>query len=172
MGEMAQKISKVDYEELVKTLNIAFAEEWLAYYQYWLGSLLAVGPHRSQIAKEFMEHANEELKHAQKIANRIIELDGIPVLHPDKWSETAICRYEEPSNPYTVDLLKQNLVSERCAIARYEKICEMTFGKDYETHRMAAKILHDELEHEQEITDFQNDIISEQEHQNLKKTTH
>ena len=36
MGEMAQKISKVDHEELLKVLNMAFAEEWLAYYQYWV----------------------------------------------------------------------------------------------------------------------------------------
>ncbi len=172
MGEMAQKIAKVDYDELIKTLNIAFAEEWLAYYQYWLGALLAVGPHRTSIAEEFNEHANEELKHANMIANRIIELGGTPVLSPEKWGETAICRYEEPSNPYTVELLKQNLISERCAIARYEKICEMTFGKDYETHRVAAKILHEELEHEQEITDFQDDIISEQEHLSHKKLTH
>ena len=31
MGEMAQRISKVDKEELLKILNCAFAEEWLAY---------------------------------------------------------------------------------------------------------------------------------------------
>lgn len=172
MGEMAQKISKVDYDELLKTLNIAFAEEWLAYYQYWLGSLLAVGLYRTPIAKEFMEHATEELNHATMLANRIIELGGTPVLSPEKWSEIAICRYEEPSSPYTMDLLKQNLISERCAIARYEKICEMTFGKDYETHRISAKILHDELEHEQEITDFQDDIISADENHNAKNLTH
>jgi bacterioferritin len=158
MGEMAQKISKVDYEELIKTLNVAFAEEWLAYYQYWIGSLLAVGPERTSIAKEFMEHAKEELEHANLLAARIIELGGTPILSPQDWAKTAICRYEEPSNPLTIELLKQNLISERCAIARYEKICEITFGKDYETHRMSAKILHDELEHEEEITSFQNDI--------------
>jgi len=172
MGEMAQKISKTDYDELIKTLNIAFAEEWLAYYQYWLGAQLAVGPHRTSITAEFLEHAKEELKHAQWLANRIIELGGTPVLSPQKWNETAICRYEEPSNPYVTELLKQNLISERCAIARYEKIGEMTFGKDYETHRLAIKILHEELEHEQEITDFQDDIISEQEHYTDKKLSH
>ena len=30
MGQMAEKISKVDHEELLKILNTAFAEEWLA----------------------------------------------------------------------------------------------------------------------------------------------
>ena len=33
MSEMAVKISKVDNKKLLEELNIAFAEEWLAYYQ-------------------------------------------------------------------------------------------------------------------------------------------
>ena len=28
----------MDVDQLVKLLNMAFADEWLAYYQYWLGS--------------------------------------------------------------------------------------------------------------------------------------
>ena len=35
MGEMAKKIVKTDIEHLLKILNEAYAEEWLAYYQYW-----------------------------------------------------------------------------------------------------------------------------------------
>ena len=38
MGEVAQKISKVDKEEIIKLLNCAFAEEFLAFYQYWIGA--------------------------------------------------------------------------------------------------------------------------------------
>ena len=160
MSEMAQKIAKVDREELLKILQIAFAEEWLAYYQYWIGAQVIVGKERYNIQKEFLEHANQEFKHAQMISNRIIELGETPILNPSHWEKVALCHYEEPTNPHVEELLKQNLISVRCAIARYEKICEMTFGKDYETHRVAAKILHEELEHEQEINDFQ-DVIAD-----------
>ena len=38
MGEMAKKIVKMDLDELLKVLNEAYSEEWLAYYQYWLGA--------------------------------------------------------------------------------------------------------------------------------------
>ena len=34
MGETAQHISKVNRGELLNILNVAFSEEWLAYYQY------------------------------------------------------------------------------------------------------------------------------------------
>lgn len=158
MGEMAQKISKVDRDELLKVLNTAFAEEWLAYYQYWVGAQVAKGPMRTSIIKEFKEHADEELKHAQWLSDRIIQLGGTPVLNPDQWESIAQCRYDQPDKDYVMNLLKQNLVAERCAVARYQGICEMTFGKDFDTFRVSAKILKEELEHEQEMGDFIEDI--------------
>ena len=158
MGQMAQKISAVDKEDLLKILNVAFAEEWLAYYQYWIGAQVAVGPMRKAVAAEFMEHAHEELEHAEKVAKRIIELGGTPILDPRDWEETALCKYDAPAKPYIVNLLEQNLVAERCAIVRYQKICEMTFGKDFATYKMAAEILEDEVEHEEEIGAYREDI--------------
>ena len=158
MGQIAQKIVDVDKEELLNILNVAYAEEWLAYYQYWLGAQLIVGPERKPIAEEFIEHANEEFKHAKKLADRIIQLGGVPVLEPKEWQNIALCKYEAPTKPYTMNLLEQNLTAERCAIIRYQKICEMTDGKDYDTFRLASKILHEEIEHEQEIGDFKDDI--------------
>ena len=164
MGEMAQKIIKLNKDELLKELNVAYAEEWLAYYQYWIGAQVAVGPMRTAIIAEFMEHAKEELDHAEKLATRIIQLGGTPVLDPADWKSIAQCKYEAPTEPYVMNLLEQNLVAERCAIARYQKICDMTFGKDYETFRMSAKILKEELEHEQEMGDFIEDIKQGVEH--------
>lgn len=158
MGQAAQKISKVDQKKLLDVLNAAFAEEWLAYYQYWIGAQVAVGPMRAKIAEEFMEHANEELKHAKWICDRIIQLGGTPVLNPNQFETIAQCQYAAPSLAYVMNLLEQNLTAERCAVGRYQQICDMCFGKDYETFRISSKILKEELEHEQEIADFQEDI--------------
>ncbi len=158
MSEMAVKISKVDNKKLLEELNIAFAEEWLAYYQYWMGARVAVGITRPAVVKEFEEHASEELEHAGLLAKRIIELGGTPLINPDSWKKYALCKYDEPSDPCVGKLLEQNLVSERCAVVRYQKICEMTEGKDYLTFHMSRHILQDEVEHEQEIEDFILDL--------------
>ena len=158
MAEIAQKISKIDNKELLEILNIAFAEEWLAYYQYWIGAFVAVGPMRPEVTAEFNEHAEEELKHAKWLAERIVQLGGTPLIDPDEWKKHAKCQYEAPKDEYVVKLLEQNLTAEKCAIARYQKICEMTEGKDYQTFHISRKILTEEIEHEQEIFDFLNDI--------------
>ncbi len=164
MGQTAQHIVKENHDKVMKLLNQLFAEEWLAYYQYWIGAQVAKGPMRTNITEEFMEHANEELNHATHVAKRIIELGGTPILDPKDWEKYAKCRYEAPEEEYVVDLLKQNLTAERCAIAHYQQLCELCEGKDYITFRLAEDILKDEVAHEQEIEDFLNDIASAQEH--------
>jgi bacterioferritin len=145
-------------DKLLEVLNEAFAEEWLAYYQYWIGAQVIKGPERVNIQKELLEHASEELEHAGKVAARIIQLGGTPLLDPAEWAKKAKCKYAAPKDPCVYTLLSQNIAGERCAIDRYQKLCEMTRGKDIETFHMSRSILSDELEHEQDLEDFANDI--------------
>ena len=76
MGKEAIKILSVDRDELLKMLNAALAEEWLAYYQYWIGARLMEGPMRAEIEPELLLHATQELNHAVLLVNRIIQLEG------------------------------------------------------------------------------------------------
>lgn len=68
---------KLDVKSLIDQLNAALSEEWLAYYQYWVGALVVEGAMRADVQGEFEEHAEEERHHAQLIADRIIELEGV-----------------------------------------------------------------------------------------------
>ncbi|HDR89326.1 MAG TPA: ferritin [Bacteroidetes bacterium] len=158
MGKHAVKIAKVDKPKLIKMLNAALSEEWLAYYQYWIGARVMEGPMRSEIEPELLVHADEELNHAVQVTDRIIQLGGTPVLNPAQWVKLAGCDYEEPTDPYVEMILKQNLNGERCAIQRYQDIAEFTMGKDHSTHQMAIGILNDELEHEEDIEAWLADL--------------
>jgi len=158
MGKKSVSIAHLDVEKLVQLLNEALAEEWLAYYQYWIGARVMEGPMRSEIEPELLLHATEELGHAELLVNRILQLGGTPLLNPNLWASFAKCPYEEPSDPYIETVLIQNLEGERCAIHRYEEIASFTNGKDHATYQMAVQILNDEIEHEQDIEDFLIDI--------------
>lgn len=160
MGRNAVKISNLDVEKLINDLNAALSEEWLAYYQYWIGARIMEGPMRSEIEPELLIHANEELAHATLVVNRIIQLGGTPVLNPADWFTHAQCTYESPNDPYVEKILEQNLTGERCAIQRYQSLADFTIGKDYATYQMAVTILNDELEHENDIESWLTDIRS------------
>lgn len=149
---------KLDVDSLLSQLNAALSEEWLAWYQYWIGAQIAVGAMRSNVKKEFEEHADEERQHAQLITDRIIELEGVPVLDPNQWSQLARCHYLTPNDFDVVALLRQNVDSERCAILRYQEIALFTDGKDFTTCDMAKHILAEEEDHEQDLQDYLDDI--------------
>ena len=167
MGQQGSEVIGVDKNELIQMLNGALSEEWLAYYQYWVGARVMEGPMRTEVEEELLIHADEELKHANMLIERIDQLDGIPVLAPEQWYELAGCDYEVPEDPYIEKVLEQNLNGERCAIQRYQDVASFTQGKDHSTYQMAVEILNDELEHEQEIEDWLTDI--ERMRENLKK---
>jgi len=151
-------ILTLDVEKLIEMLNAALSEEWLAYYQYWIGAQLVEGPMRSEVEAELMEHAKEELAHADMVAKRIIELDGTPVLNPAEWTKLARCPYDAPTDSYVEVILQQNIAGERCAIQRYQEIADFTDKKDWVTHTLAVTILAEEVEHEKDLDDFVVDI--------------
>lgn len=159
--ENVQLLSKrIEIKTLLSRLNAALAEEWLAYYQYWVGAQVVEGAMRGDIQREFLEHAREEYEHANKLAKRIMELDGTPILDPQLWAANATCKYLPPKEFDVVSLLKQNIASEKCAIYRYQDLADLTSGKDYTTCDLAKEILAEEEEHAQDLQDFARDIES------------
>jgi bacterioferritin len=158
MGKKGVEILKVKVNELISMLNEALCEEWLAFYQYWIGARMMEGPMRSEIEPELLVHADQELNHAVMVVGRIIQLGGTPVLTPSEWMKLSKCDYEVPSDPYVEAILTQNLNGERCAIQSYKSIADFTYGKDHTTHQIATTILNEELEHEQDIEDWIADI--------------
>ena len=160
MGKESVQIlrKRIDVPQLLDTLNAALSEEWLAYYQYWIGSLVVEGAMRADLQRELEEHAAEELAHAKMLADRIIQLEGTPVLDPAQWLSLARCKYAAPLQNDVLNILKQNIASERCAIVRYEEIASYTNGLDFTTCDMAKKIMAEEEEHEQDLQDYLRDV--------------
>ena len=149
---------RIDLPELLSQLNAALSEEWLAFYQYWIGTLVVEGAMRSDVQREFEEHAMEEFRHARLLADRIIQLEGTPVLDPVQWSTLARCKYSVPLNTDVMNLLKQNVAAERCAIVRYEEIASFCNNVDYTTCDIAKRIMADEEKHEHDLQDLLRDI--------------
>ena len=160
MGKESIQILKkrIDIPRLLASLNAALSEEWLAYYQYWIGSFVVEGAMRSDVQREFEEHAQEEYMHAKMLADRIIQLEGTPVLDPAQWFTLARCKYSPPLQNDVVNLLKQNIAAERCAVVRYEEIASYTNGLDFTTCDIAKRIMAEEEEHEQDLQDCLRDV--------------
>jgi bacterioferritin len=169
-GTKGREIVKMDLDKLINLLNKALADEWLAYYQYWVGTYVARGVMRLAVIEEFEEHAGDELRHAGMIAERIIQLGGTPLLSPNEWYKMTSCGYEVPENPSVVELLKQNIKGEQCAIEVYNEILQIVKDKDPVTYNMVLQILTDEVEHEEDLEAILEDI--KQAKLDLEKLSH
>jgi bacterioferritin len=160
VGTRGREIVGTDVDALVGQLNSALADEWLAYYQYWLGARVLKGPMRGAVAAELLEHAGDELRHAEMLADRIIQLGGTPLLSPKQWYEATGCGYDAPEDPAVRAILDQNIAGEQCAISAYQKLLGELRGKDEVTFAMVAQILADEVEHEDDLQAFVEDLAT------------
>ncbi len=158
MGTKGRSIVGLDVEELVLTLNRALSDEWLAYYQYWLGAKVVKGPMKDAVAAELLQHSLDELRHAEMVSLRIIELGGTPVLEPKQWYDLTNCGYDAPEDPVVRKILAQNIKGEQCAIGVYDALMKLTSGKDQLTYNTALQILTDEVEHEEDLQALLEDL--------------
>ena len=158
MGTRGREIVGMDVDELLRLLNAAYASEWLAYYQYWLGAKVIKGPMKDAVAAELTIHANEELGHALLLAGRINQLGGMPVASPALWFDQSPCAYDAPTDPYVGVLLDQNIAGEQCAIDVYKALMDITKDKDMVTYNLALTILEQEVEHEEDLQSLKEDL--------------
>jgi bacterioferritin len=158
-------IKGLEIDEIIKVLNRAYADEWLAYYQYFIEAKVIKGIMKDAAIAELNQHAADELRHANMVADRILQLGGTPLLNPKDWFTHTNCGYEEPKNFDVVSILKDSIKGEECAISTYSAIADMTRNKDIVTYDLVSEILADEVEHEEDlqalyegITEFVADI--------------
>jgi len=158
MGQKGREIVKMDVDELINLLNRALSDEWLAYYQYWIGSKVVKGPMKDAVIAELTLHATEELSHAELISARIIQLGGIPVLSPEEWFQKTNCGYDKPVDSYVEEILNQNIKGEQCAIKVYSELLDITRTADPVTYNIILQILSQEVEHEEDLTSLKEDL--------------
>ena len=158
MGTKGREIVGMDINKVLTLLNKAFADEWLAYYQYWLGAKVVAGPMKDAVIAELIQHAADELRHADMVSTRIIQLGGTPLTTPKKWLEQTNCGYDPPDDPFVKKILEQNIKGEQCAIMVYNSIIEQVGLKDPVTYNLAVQILQDEVEHEEDLQALDEDL--------------
>lgn len=139
-------------EAIIEMLNAALATELVCVLRYRKHYYMAKGIDSEPVAQEFLEHANEELAHVDKLAVRIAQLGGNPDLNPNTFLARSHSEYVEADN--LKDMINENLVAERIAIDSYRAMIEFIGGSDPTTRRLLEEILEVEEEHADELADL------------------
>jgi bacterioferritin len=139
----------LDRETVLKLLNEALATELVCVLRYKAHYYLASGINAKSVAAEFLEHANEEQEHADRIAERITQLDGTPNFEPDGLSGRSHSEFVVPED--LAAMIEENLVAERIAIDSYREIINYVGDRDTTTKRLLEEILAVEEEHAEDM---------------------
>jgi bacterioferritin len=139
-------------DDVVKLLNDALATELVCVLRYKRHYFTANGVESPKIAEEFLVHANEESGHADRIAERIVQLGGEPDFAPTHLLDRSHAGYDESTDLQA--MVRANLVAERIAVESYRQMIALIGDKDPTTRRMLEDILSDEEEHADELKDW------------------
>ena len=138
-----------DNKATVDLLNAALATELVCVLRYKSHRFAAKGPFGPEMGRMFWEHADEEMDHANWIAERISQLGGVPNYSPVHLSERAHSAYVESSDLF--EMVRENARAEQVAIAFYRAMIVQMGNTDSTTRRMIEKILATEEEHADEL---------------------
>jgi bacterioferritin len=141
-----------DADRVVAVLNEALATELVCVLRYKRHHYMADGIDAAPIAAEFLQHAQEEQDHADRIAARIVQLQGEPDFNPETLTERSHAEYVPGTD--LVDMLKEDLVAERVAIVSYSEVAAWLGDKDPTTRRLMEDILAVEEEHADDLLSF------------------
>lgn len=148
-----------DRKIVIKLLNEALATELVCVLRYKRHYFMAKGIHSESIKAEFLQHANEEMAHADRLAKRITELGGEPDFSPDGLSERSHAEYIAGDTLNA--MIKEDLIAERIAIESYREMIAYLADTDPTTQKLLKEILAMEEEHAEDLASLMSNIKPE-----------
>lgn len=145
-----------DRKTVLRLLNESLATELVCYLRYKRHYFMATGLKAGVAAAEFLEHATQELQHADLLAERIMQLGGEPDFNPHGLAERSHAEYVAGAN--LREMITENLVAERIAIDSYREIVVYLGDDDPTTRRLFEEILAQEEEHADDMADLLQDL--------------
>jgi bacterioferritin len=143
---------QADREAVIAMLNDALATELLCVMRYKRHYYTVSGPGTGQIKAEFLEHAQQEQEHADRIAERIVQLNGSPNFNPATFAARSHAEYDESLEAQ--DMVRADLIAERVAIESYRQMIVAIGDKDPTTRNMLVEIMAVEEEHADDMRDL------------------
>ena len=154
MGSAGNSLIKgIEVQEIIDTLDSFHALSWVvALFSLGLKNRLE-GQAAFLLSKELEDRAQESMKHAKKLAERIAELGGTETADPTEFVMLSpLKRFSMPSSNSNVnEILSYVLALEQSIIRTYGDFLHRIRDKDDATYHVLREMLEDEIRRECEI---------------------
>ena len=163
VGEVQQAIKqgaitreyKADVGHVVRALNSLRSTEIMSYLQYMQHQYMAVSLLSPGMKTEFAAHATQELDHANRLADRVQQLGGVPIYDPKEISSKAANVGVAPEQGTTLaEMVTEDLMLERQQIEVYTALIREIGDQDLVTRQVLLSILVETEKHASELADY------------------
>jgi len=141
-----------DRHAVISMLNIALATELVCVLRYKRHFHTAAGIQNESIKAEFLQHAHDEERHADRLAERIVQLNGEPDFNPAHLTQASHAEYDESCD--IMEMIKSNLIAERIAIESYRQMIKALGEDDPTTRQILIDIMMTEEQHADDMRDM------------------
>jgi len=146
---------QADVDWVIRELNRLRATEVASYLQYKQHAYMAVSMLSPGIKEDFESHATSELDHADRLAERIQQLGGVPIYNPAELAARAADAGIEPEQaPTLTDMVIANLMVERQQVETYTNFIRQIGDGDLVTRQVLLGILAETEQHAAELSDY------------------
>jgi bacterioferritin len=154
MGAAGNSLIKgIDVQEIISTLDRYHAQSWvIVHFSLGLKNRLE-GEAAVLLSKELEEKAEESIKHAKKLAERIAELGGNETADPRELVDLSpLKKFSMPDSTSDIkEILSYILELEQSIIRTYGDFLHRIRDKDDLSYHVVREILEDEIRQESEI---------------------
>ena len=162
-GEVQQAIRQgaitreygADAQRIVQALNGLRSTEIMSYLQYMQHQYMAVSLLSPSLKAEFQAHATQELDHADRLAERIQQLGGVPVYEPKEIAaKAANVGVVQEQGATLAEMVEEDLMLERQQIEVYTVLIREIGDQDLVTRQLLIGILAETEKHASELADY------------------
>ncbi len=163
VGEVQQAVKqgaitrqyKADVERIIQALNSLRSTEIMSYLQYMQHQYMAVSLLSPGMKTEFEAHATQELDHANRLADRVQQLGGVPIYDPKEISSKAANAGVVPEQGTSLaEMVMEDLMLERQQIEVYTALIREIGDQDLVTRQVLLSILVETEKHASELADY------------------
>ncbi|HEX9846646.1 MAG TPA: DNA protection during starvation protein [Candidatus Nitrosotenuis sp.] len=150
VGVQVLKQNGVDTDELIRLLVYNASVEFTAYYYFTNLRMHCTGLDGEGVKGVVEDARLEDLSHFESCLSRIYELGGSIPNDAMEFIKMSGCEFLQlpPNKTDLRAIMEKCLKAEQGAIVNWNKVCQMTIGKDPATYDVAKDILREEIEHE------------------------
>jgi bacterioferritin len=147
---------KGDAQRIIQALNALRSTEIMSYLQYMQHQYMAVSLLSPGLKIEFEAHATQELDHANRLAERVQQLGGVPIYDPKEISSKAANAgvVHEQGVVTLTEMVVEDLMLERQQVEVYTALIREIGDQDLVTRHVLLGILAETEKHASELADY------------------